>query len=168
MVLPWLVLVSQIAELPRAELPIHLVNLVKQVIRDAWADRLEGGQAVIRARVQCAHATPIMGRTLALLSSLFFAMALLLSRITKVLAAKDAKIADLTQRLAVASANDAADAAAIAEAQAAAEAAKAAAEASATKAAELQQAVDADTAEDAQISDLLALHEEPEQPEPQG
>lgn len=109
-----------------------------------------------------------MGRTLTLLSSFLFAMALLLSRITKVLAAKDAKIADLTQQLAVASANDAADAAAIAEAQAAAEAAKAAAEASAAKAAELQQAVDADTAEDAQISDLLALHEEPEQSEPQG
>lgn len=106
-----------------------------------------------------AHAKPIMGRTVALLASAFFAMSLLLSRITKVLASKDAKIAQLAQDLAEARANDASDAAAIAEAQAAATAAQAAAEASAIKAAELQQLVDADEAEDAAISDLLAAHE---------
>jgi peptidoglycan hydrolase CwlO-like protein len=66
-----------------------------------------------------------------------------------------AELAATKEALAVALANDAADAEAIAQAEADAAAAHEAHEAAATKAAELQTLVDADTEEDAAITALL-------------
>jgi hypothetical protein len=110
------------------------------------------------------HESGAMTRHLQLLSTLLHAMGSLFSRIAAVLAGRDAVIADLREQLAAALADDAADDQAVAEAQAGAAAARAEAEAAAARVEELQAMADADAAEDAQISELLAAYEP--QPEP--
>lgn len=104
---------------------------------------------------------------LKVLLAFFKAMSTLLALVIEVVSYKDSKIADLSEKLAAALADDEADDAAVAAAEEAAATARAEADAAAAKVSELQALADADSLEDSQIVEFLKAQLPAPEPTPE-